>query len=214
MTSDPEATPEEDVEVSEEPSTAPADSEQESGEQEPSEQEPAEPTEPTAEQQLVERTADLQRLQAEYVNYKRRVDRDREMIRSTAVASVLISLLPVLDDIGRAEQHGELSGGFKAVADSLLRSIGAHGLERFGTDGDPFDPTVHEALMHGYSSEVDGPTADKILQVGYRIGERIVRPARVSVLEPGEPEPEADPELAPGAGIGSEATDPAGQPER
>jgi len=199
------------VEVSEEPSTAPADSEQESGEQEPSEQEPAEPT---AEQQLVERTADLQRLQAEYVNYKRRVDRDREMIRSTAVASVLISLLPVLDDIGRAEQHGELSGGFKAVADSLLRSIGAHGLERFGTDGDPFDPTVHEALMHGYSSEVDGPTADKILQVGYRIGERIVRPARVSVLEPGEPEPEADPELAPGAGIGSEATDPAGQPER
>ena len=211
MTSDPEATPEEDVEVSEEPSTAPADSEQESGEQEPSEQEPAEPT---AEQQLVERTADLQRLQAEYVNYKRRVDRDREMIRSTAVASVLISLLPVLDDIGRAEQHGELSGGFKAVADSLLRSMGAHGLERFGTDGDPFDPTVHEALMHGYSSEVDGPTADKILQVGYRIGERIVRPARVSVLEPGEPEPEADPELAPGAGIGSEATDPAGQPER
>ena len=199
------------MEVSEEPSTAPADSEQESGEQEPSEQEPAEPT---AEQQLVERTADLQRLQAEYVNYKRRVDRDREMIRSTAVASVLISLLPVLDDIGRAEQHGELSGGFKAVADSLLRSIGAHGLERFGTDGDPFDPTVHEALMHGYSSEVDGPTADKILQVGYRIGERIVRPARVSVLEPGEPEPEADPELAPGAGIGSEATDPAGQPER
>jgi len=211
VTSDPEATPEEDVEVSEEPSTAPADSEQESGEQEPSEQEPAEPT---AEQQLAERTADLQRLQAEYVNYKRRVDRDREMIRSTAVASVLSSLLPVLDDIGRAEQHGELSGGFKAVADSLLQSVGAHGLERFGTDGDPFDPTVHEALMHGYSGEVDGPTADKILQVGYRIGERIVRPARVSVLEPGEPESEADPELAPGAGIGSEATDPAGQPER
>jgi len=87
VTSDPEATPEEDVEVSEEPSTAPPDSEQESGEQEPSKQEPAEPT---AEQQLAERTADLQRLQAEYVNYKRRVDRDREMIRSTAVASVLL----------------------------------------------------------------------------------------------------------------------------
>ena len=139
----------------------------------------------SAEQQLAERTLDLQRLQAEYLNYKRRVDRDRAVIRNAAVASVVTSLLPMLDDIGRADQHGELQGGFKAVADSLQQAVGAHGLEVFGEDGDVFDPNVHEALMHGYSAEVDRPTADKILQVGYRIGERVLRPARVSVVEPG-----------------------------
>lgn len=140
--------------------------------------------------QLSERTADLQRLQAEYLNYKRRVDRDRELIRMNASAAVLASLLPVLDDIGRADAHSELHGGFKAVADSLQQAVAAHGLEPFGTDGDAFDPTVHEALMHGYSAEVSEPTADKILQVGYRIGEKILRPARVSVVEPGGDEAE------------------------
>ncbi|MGH3425173.1 MAG: nucleotide exchange factor GrpE, partial [Nocardioidaceae bacterium] len=127
---------------------------------------------PPVEQQLAERTADLQRLQAEYLNYKRRVDRDRELIRTNAVASVVSAMLPVLDDIGRARDHDELHGGFKAVSDSFGRALESFGLEPFGAEGDRFDPTVHEAMLHGYSTEVSEPVADKILQVGYRLGER------------------------------------------
>ncbi len=134
--------------------------------------------------QLDERTADLQRLQAEYVNYKRRVDRDREMVRDTATAIVLTGLLGVLDDLDRARQHGELTGGFKAVADSLERTLSGLGLQRFGEPGEAFDPRVHEALMHEHSDGVDGPTAQSILQPGYRVGERVLRPARVAVTEP------------------------------
>jgi molecular chaperone GrpE len=141
--------------------------------------------------QLAERTADLQRLQAEYVNYKRRVDRDREATRQASVASVLTSLLPVLDDIGRAREHEELTGGFKAVAESLERTVAALGLVSFGEVGDEFNPRVHEALMHTYSAEVDGPVCVAVLQVGYRLGDRIVRPARVAVAEP-EPPADAD----------------------
>ncbi|MGA9345827.1 MAG: nucleotide exchange factor GrpE [Nocardioidaceae bacterium] len=133
---------------------------------------------------LAERTADLQRLQAEYVNYKRRVDRDRELVKDSAVAAVLTALLPVLDDIGRAREHDELSGGFKAVAESLERIVTGLGLEPFGTEGDPFDPKIHEALMHRYSDDVTEPVAQTVLQVGYRLGERIMRPARVAVVEP------------------------------
>jgi molecular chaperone GrpE len=135
-------------------------------------------------QELAERTTDLQRLQAEYVNYRRRVERDRESVREQALANVLISLLPVLDDIGRARDHGELEGGFKAVADSLELIVGKLGLTRFGEPGEPFDPTVHEALMHTYDETVTESTAVTILQPGYRIGQRVVRPARVAVAEP------------------------------
>jgi molecular chaperone GrpE len=136
------------------------------------------------EAELAERTADLQRLQAEYVNYKRRVDRDREVVRETAVAGVLSQLLPVLDDIGRARGHGELTGGFKAVAESLERTIASLGLEAFGAVGDRFDPRIHEALMHRHSDEAAEPVCEAVLQVGYRYGERVVRPARVAVAEP------------------------------
>jgi molecular chaperone GrpE len=147
------------------------------------------PSDDTAklEAELAERTADLQRLQAEYVNYKRRVDRDRQVVKDTAVASVLTALLPVLDDIGRAREHDELTGGFKAVAESLERTVNGLGLEVFGEVGDPFDPRIHEALMHRYSDDVSEPVAQAILQVGYRLGERIVRPARVAVVEPEHP---------------------------
>ncbi len=142
------------------------------------------------ETQVAERTADLQRLQAEYVNYKRRVERDRQSVRETAQAGVLSAFLPVLDDIDRARAHGELEGGFKAVADSLDRIVTTLGLERFGEPGEPFDPRVHEALMHDYSDAVQLPTATAILQPGYRVGDRIVRPARVSVAEPEQPSPQ------------------------
>ena len=134
--------------------------------------------------QIAERTADLQRLQAEYANYRRRVERDREVIRETAVANVLTNLLPVLDDIGRAREHGELEGGFKSVGEALEATVEKLGLERFGTAGDPFDPTVHEALTHAHSGEVTEATAVEVFQPGYRIGDRVVRPARVAVAEP------------------------------
>jgi molecular chaperone GrpE len=134
--------------------------------------------------QLAERTADLQRLQAEYVNYRRRVDRDREAVRELAVIGVLLELLPVLDDIGRARDHGELEGGFKSVGESLESVVSKLGLERFGAPGQIFDPTVHEALMHTYSAEVVEPTCVEILQPGYRVGTRVIRPARVTVAEP------------------------------
>jgi molecular chaperone GrpE len=139
---------------------------------------------------LAERTADLQRLQAEYANYRKRVERDRMAVREQALANVLTELLPVLDDIGRAREHGELSGGFKSVADSLESIVVKLGLTAYGENGDPFDPTLHEALMHEYSDEVDEPTCVRILQPGYRVGDRIIRPARVAVAEPsGEPVP-------------------------
>jgi molecular chaperone GrpE len=137
---------------------------------------------------LAERTADLQRVQAEYANYRKRVERDRITVKEHAVAGVLTELLPVLDDIGRARDHGELTGGFAKVSESLEAAVGKLGLTAYGTKGDPFDPTVHEALLHSYSPDVSEPTCVEILQPGYRIGERIVRPARVAVAEPSEDE--------------------------
>jgi molecular chaperone GrpE len=133
---------------------------------------------------LAERTLDLQRLQAEYLNYKRRVERDRELVRQNATYSVLGGLLPVLDDIDRAREHGELEGGFKAVADSLERIVAALGLTKFGAKGDEFDPNVHEALMHGHSPDVTTTTVDVVAHAGYRIGDRVVRAAKVTVLDP------------------------------
>ncbi|THA25329.1 nucleotide exchange factor GrpE [Streptomyces sp. RKND-216] len=145
---------------------------------------------------LNERTQDLQRLQAEFQNYRRRVERDRVSVKEIAVANLLTELLPVLDDIGRARDHGELVGGFKSVAESLEMVAAKMGLMQFGKEGEPFDPTVHEALMHSYSPEVTETTCVQILQPGYRIGERTIRPARVGVAEPqpgaqGEPDEHA-----------------------
>jgi molecular chaperone GrpE len=129
-------------------------------------------------------TADLQRLQAEYVNYKRRVDRDRDLVKQNATFAALAALLPVLDDIDRAREHGEVEGGFKAVADSLERIVAGLGLDKFGKPGDEFDPNLHEALMHGHSPDVTTTTCQNIVQAGYRIGDRVVRPARVTVVDP------------------------------
>ncbi|MEV5932228.1 nucleotide exchange factor GrpE [Streptomyces sp. NPDC093250] len=133
---------------------------------------------------LSERTADLQRLQAEFQNYRRRVERDRVAVKEVAVANLLTELLPVLDDVGRAREHGELVGGFKSVAESLETTVAKLGLQQFGKEGEPFDPTIHEALMHSYAPDVTETTCVAILQPGYRIGERTIRPARVAVAEP------------------------------
>ena len=129
-------------------------------------------------------TADLQRLQAEYSNYRKRVERDRSVAHELAIGSVLTELLATLDDIDRAAQHGELTGGFKAVADQLTSLTNRFGLEKYGTDGEAFDPQIHEALMHDTSADVVVPTASKILQPGYKYKERVLRPARVSVTDP------------------------------
>ncbi len=162
------------------------------------------PAEPTVEQQLAERTADLQRLQAEYVNYKRRVERDRAMSRTTGEATVLRSLLTVLDDIGRAEEHGELEGGFKAVAEALQQAVKSHRLESFGAPGEVFDPRLHEALFHaGESADVDATTIQSVIRTGYRVGDDVIRHAQVGVVDPAsepvettvdevEPEPETE----------------------
>jgi molecular chaperone GrpE len=129
-------------------------------------------------------TADLQRLQAEYSNYRKRVERDRAVASEIAVASVLSELLSTLDDIDRAAEHGELTGGFKSVADQLINTTTKLGLEKYGQDGDEFDPQIHEALMHETSADVKVATASKILQPGYKFKERVLRPARVSVTDP------------------------------
>ena len=150
---------------------------------------PAHPASPDGDAlaaQLAERTADLQRVHAEYANYRKRVERDRLAVREQALANVLSSLLPVLDDIGRAREHGDLNGAFKSVGESLETIAAKLGLESFGEPGEPFDPLVHEALMHSYSPDVTEPTAVQILQPGYKVGERIIRPARVAVAEPGD----------------------------
>jgi len=131
-------------------------------------------------------TADLQRLQAEYSNYRKRVERDRSVAHELAIGSVLTELLATLDDIDRASSHGELTGGFKAVADQLASLTNRFGLEKYGTDGEVFDPQIHEALMHDTSADVAVATASKILQPGYKYKDRILRPARVSVTEPAE----------------------------
>ena len=149
---------------------------------------------------LAERTSDLQRLQAEYVNYKRRVDRDRDVSRKAGIEGVLKELLPVLDDLRSAREHGELTGAFKAVGDEVERVTGKYGLVAFGEKGDPFDPHIHEALLHANAEGIDGPTCVEILQPGYKVDDRILRPARVAVAEPAEssapiPEPvDASPE--------------------
>ncbi|HEU4513202.1 MAG TPA: nucleotide exchange factor GrpE [Nocardioidaceae bacterium] len=137
-----------------------------------------------AQEDVAALTADLQRLQAEYVNYKRRVDRDRDLVKQNATFAALSALLPVLDDIDRAREHGEVEGGFKAVADSLERIVAGLGLDKFGAPGDEFDPNLHEALMHGHSPDVTTTTCQNIVQAGYRIGDRVVRPARVTVVDP------------------------------
>lgn len=139
--------------------------------------------------QVAERTADLQRLKAEYDNYRRRVERDRQVAGEQATARVLAGLLPTLDDIGRARDHGDLEGPFKAVADSLESTLDAIGLERYAAPGDPFDPLVHDALMHSYRSDLSQPTCVEVLRAGYRYNGRVLRPAQVVVAEPPLDEP-------------------------
>jgi molecular chaperone GrpE len=145
-----------------------------------------------------ERTRDLQRITAEFQNYRKRVERDKARSGELATAAVLQSLLPVLDDMDRAREHGDLNGPFGSVAEQLVNALAKHGLESFGTKGDAFDPQIHEAVAHMQMPGVDGPTCIDVMRSGYRLGDKLLRPALVAVAEPGDDvEPvaaEADPE--------------------
>ncbi|MFC5925472.1 nucleotide exchange factor GrpE [Micromonospora vulcania] len=134
--------------------------------------------------ELDERTRDLQRVSAEYANYRKRVDRDRSLVQEQATGSVLAALLPILDDLDRAREHGDLVGPFGTVAEQLTTALGKFGLTAFGEQGDPFDPTQHEAVAHQTSAEVSEPTCVQVMRRGYQLGERLLRPALVAVADP------------------------------
>jgi molecular chaperone GrpE len=130
---------------------------------------------------VAELTEDLQRVHAEYANYRKRVEREREVLRDLAVANALTEILPVLDDIDRAREHDELHGAFKTVGENLEQAVTKLGLERFGAEGEAFDPNLHEALTSEANDEVSEPTVIRVYQPGYRFGDRVMRPARVAV---------------------------------
>lgn len=138
---------------------------------------------------VAERTDDLQRLQAEYANYKKRVDRDRALARQSGIEAVVTDLMPVLDAVSLARSHADLDGGFKLVAEELERMGAKYGLTRFGEVGEVFDPTLHDALMQvQLPTPVDVATVSQVVQAGYKLAERVIRPARVAVAQPGSPE--------------------------
>lgn len=140
-----------------------------------------------AEAKAAEHLADLQRLQAEYVNYRKRVERDRALAGELATAKTVEALIPVLDDILAARKHGDLTEGpFAAIAEKLETTLGRLGWESYGAPGEPFDPAIHEALLTQESADVTEAQIAEVVQPGHRIGERILRPARVVVAQPAE----------------------------
>jgi molecular chaperone GrpE len=134
--------------------------------------------------ELDERTRDLQRVTAEYANYRKRVDRDRGVAVEQTTGAVLAALLPVLDDLDRAREHGDLVGPFAGVAEQLTAALSKFGLVAFGEKGDAFDPTRHEAVAHQTSAEVAESTCVDVMRRGYQLGERLLRPAMVAVADP------------------------------
>jgi molecular chaperone GrpE len=134
--------------------------------------------------ELDERTRDLQRVTAEYANYRKRVDRDRGAAAEQTTGALLTALLPVLDDVDRAREHGDLTGAFASVADTFTAVTGKLGLTAFGEKGDKFDPTRHEAVAHQTSADVTEPTCVEVMRRGYTLGERLLRPALVAVADP------------------------------
>lgn len=134
-----------------------------------------------------ERTADLQRVKAEYDNYRKRVRRDRLAVREIAAANVVRALLPVVDAVDRACAHEPLTPGLKDIADSLKDQLGSLGVTSFGEVGDPFDPACHDALTHHVSPGADRLVCSAVLRPGYRLGDHLLRPATVEVTGPVPP---------------------------
>ena len=142
------------------------------------------PGEATADK-VAELTADLQRVQADYANYRKRALRDQEAIAERAKAAVVSQLLGVLDDLDRARSHGDLeSGPLKLVADKLLSVLTGLGLAAFGAEGDDFDPVLHEAVQHeGDGSEGSKPVIGNVMRHGYKLGDQVLRHALVGVVD-------------------------------
>lgn len=162
---------------------------------------------------LDERTADLQRLAAEYANYRKRVGRVQTQAVDEAVSRVLETLLPVLDNIDSAREHGDLTGPFASVAEQLNTIVGKFGLTVFGAKGDVFDPKLHDAVAHLTATDVKEPTCIDVMRRGYLLGERLLRPAMVAVADPappGETSPQPQPSPEPEA-VAPEADEPAGK---
>lgn len=136
-----------------------------------------------ADVKVAELTDDLRRVHAEYANYRKRVERDREAARDVTIGGVLTELLPILDDIERAREHGELEGAFKSVGEALEAACAKLGLELYGEAGEAFDPAIHEALTSETREGLDGPVVASVYQRGYRHAGRVLRPARVAVAD-------------------------------
>jgi molecular chaperone GrpE len=168
--------------------------------------EQAPPVDEELARQLAERTEDLQRVTAEYANYRRRVDRDRSLVVDQAAERFATQLFPIVDDIERARDHGDLDGAFKVVADRVLGLLDGLGVTAFGKAGDPFDPALHEAVIHDTSSEVSVPTATTVLRQGFRRGDRVLRTAMVAVTDPEQPA-QAEPAAQPAAETDAPASD-------
>ncbi len=131
--------------------------------------------------------ADLQRLQAEFVNYKARVERDRDVARNNAIAEAIRAFLPALDDLARAEAHGDLEGSpFAAVIGKLRNAGDKFGLKQFAAKGDKFDPELHNALVQTPSADVTETVIADVVEPGFMLGERLLRPAMVAVFIPAE----------------------------
>ena len=145
----------------------------------------------TVDDRVAELTSDVQRIQAEFANYRKRVERDREAMRDLVTAGTLAEFLPVLDDIGRARTHGELDGAFKSVGEALESTVTRLGLKPFGESGEAFDPMRHEAISHEYSADATSTTCANVFQPGYVFKDRVIRAAIVSVVEPA-PQSESD----------------------
>ncbi len=161
-----------------------------------------------SDEKVAELTADLQRVQADYANYRKRALRDQEATAERAKAAVVSQLLGVLDDLERARSHGDLdSGPLKSVADKLFGALTGLGLAAFGAEGDDFDPALHEAVQHeGDGAEGSKPVIGNVMRQGYKLGEQVLRHALVGVVDTVD-EPEASQSRTDGNGdTGAEQT--------
>ncbi|KAB8291953.1 nucleotide exchange factor GrpE [Bifidobacterium avesanii] len=126
----------------------------------------------------------LQRERAEFINFRNRASKEQERFRQHGIIDVLTALLPALDDIDRIREHGELSDSMSAVAAKIDKAFGKFGVEKFGEKGEDFDPTRHDAILHKPDASAEKETVDTVVEAGYRIGDRVIRAARVVVASP------------------------------
>lgn len=126
----------------------------------------------------------LQRERAEFINFRNRSQKEQERFRQHGIIDVLTALLPALDDIDRIREHSEMDESFKAVSTKIDKAFEKFGVEKFGEKGEDFDPTKHDAILHKPDSQAEKETVDTVVEAGYRIGDRVIRAARVVVASP------------------------------